>query len=329
MPSSNVRYPLPLIRQRPWYPGQVGGVPGVDVETGLRTHPTGAVFYVDPNHVDNSDARDGTNPATPLSTIGQALSYCADYNGDTIVVAANDAWVYGEGVNYATAITENVTVTVHGVRIIGISPSGALGPVWTPSAAQQTLIAVDAMDVLIEGFCFMGGANGGDAILATWDGATQYGENLTVRHCFFDEDIDTAIALEYSWNNYIHDCVFQECDTYGIMSAVGGDSTAYNKIYNNWFVDIGTSAISLLGGADDNLIHANHFFDTVALAGGAAPNVFIDLTGGGENLVRDNYLSCLLPVPANGDYDNTCSDATSGAWINNHCLDGPTITNPT
>jgi len=55
----------------------------------------------------------------------------------------------------------------------------------------------------------------------------------------------------------------------------------------------------------------------------------IDTTGGQDNQVFDNYFSCLLPVPANGDLDDLCSAAASDSWLNCHCLDGDTVTNPT
>jgi len=326
MPAANVRFPLPLVRQNPWFPGQLGGVPGVDNETGLRTHPTGTVFYVDPNHVDAHDQRDGTDPNAPLATVAAALSKCQDYHGDVIVVGANDAWQYGEGVNYATPITENVEVTVHGVRIIGVSPSGALGVCWMPSDVGQVLITVSAMDVLIEGFCFMGSTYGGTAIYAEWDGATLFGENLTVRHCFFDDDIDIAIQLEYAWNNEIHDCIFQECDTYGIYVDPAGSGASDNRIHDNWFQDCG--AAMALQGCVDSVIYRNFIYNSNAQGAALATDEGIDTTGGARNLVFDNWFSCLLPVPANGDWNDLNTSAATDAWVGNHCMDGLAVANP-
>ena len=85
MGGDGVHLPLPLVRQPYVLPGQFG-VPGTDERTGLRTHPTGAVFYVDPNYPGASDNRDGTSPTDPLLTMAAALTKCLPFRGDTIVV---------------------------------------------------------------------------------------------------------------------------------------------------------------------------------------------------------------------------------------------------
>lgn len=328
MPGSHVRVPMPLTRLNPWFPGQVGGVEGTDEETGLRVHPTGTVFYVDSNYPGADDGRDGTDPTAPLLTVEAALAKCQDHRGDMIVVGANDAWQYGGGAaDYTTEIAESVTVDVQGVTIRGLAPSGALGVEWEPAAAGETCITVHALDVLIEGFCFMA-PSGGNAIYAEWDGSDLFGENLTVRHCFFGEDVDTAIQLEYAWNSEIYDCIFQYCDEYGIYVDPAGSGAAYNRIHDNIFHNC---AKAIAGrGLEDSQIWHNFFFNTDAQGGAAATDVFIDLTnvGASRNIVADNYFSCLLPVPANGDYDDTCTAGTTDAWINNHCMDGPTVDNP-
>ena len=75
MPSADVRMRVPLVRFPTLFPGQMG-VPGTDTERGLRTHTTGAVFYVDPNYSGVSDLRDGTDPEDPLRTVAAALTKC-------------------------------------------------------------------------------------------------------------------------------------------------------------------------------------------------------------------------------------------------------------
>ena len=319
MPSSNVRWPLPLNRLNPFYPGQMG-VPGGWTETGLRQHATGAVFYVDPNYPGVSDQRDGTDPTDPLATVAAALTKCQAYRGDTIAVMANNAWQYGDATDgYATAIAEEVTVNVPGVRIVGVSPSGSLGPVWTPASNGGTCITVAAMDVLIEGFVFTAGVyTGCNAIYCEWDGATLYGENLTIQNCVFDDTVDIAIQLEYSWYCVIRNNVFHQCDTYGVYAAALGSGAAYTEIRDNWFQDCAV-AIALLGGSDHNSIHDNRIYGD-----GAGVNNLIDLTGGADNIVTDNYLACNI-----AHYNTTCSDATSGAWLFNHCTNGEPVAPPT
>ena len=325
---SNVNWPVPLIRLNPWYPGQFG-VPGTDNETGLRTDSHGAIFYVDPNAVGVSDGRDGTNPNDPLETVGAALTKCQPYRGDVIAVMANNSWQYGDPSDLrATAIAESVTVTVPGVRIVGVA-SGGQGVYWSPAAALGTCITVHAIDVTIEGFFFTGGAFGGTAISSVWDGITTFGENLTVRHCVFDDTIDTGVQLEYSWYCDIHDCLFQGCDAYGVYTAAAGSGTAYTRIHNNSFIDCATAAIALLGGADDNFIYGNRIYNGNAQAAGVATNEGINTTGGARNMVTGNWFSCLLTVPAAGDIDDLCTGSATDAWTGNYCTNGLLVTTPT
>ena len=117
MPATNVSWPVPLTRLNPWYPGQFG-VPGTDSETGLRLDTEGCIFWVDPNHPDANDNRDGTNPTSPLATVGAAIGKCAAYRGDVIAVMHNGFWTYGDmTASNITPIQEAVTVNVPGVRL--------------------------------------------------------------------------------------------------------------------------------------------------------------------------------------------------------------------
>lgn len=331
MPGANVNLgTVPLIRQRPWFPGQFG-VPGTDHETGLRTDVNGVVIYVDPNAPGVTDARDGTDPDAPLQTVATALTKCQPYRNDVIVVMANNSWQYGDSTDgRITAISEEVTITVPGVRLVGMCPAG-MGVYWYPASNAGVCITVTAIDCTIEGFFFSEGPTytGCTAISAEWDGVTLFGENLTVRHCVFDDTVDIAVQLEYSWYCDIHDCRFWECDQYGVYTDAAGSATDYTAIHDNIFQDCGTAAVALLGGAGNNHIYRNRIFNTNAEAGAAATNEGINTTGGTSNLITDNYLSCLLPVPANGDLDDFCTAAATDAWVANHCLNGLQVTNPT
>lgn len=329
MPSANVHFPLPLTRQNPWYPGQVG-VPGGWTETGLRLHCTGAIFYVDPNHTDANDQRDGTDPTAPLATVATALTKCQAYRGDVIAVMANGAWSYAGASDYATAVQECVTVSVPGVRIVGVAPSGALGVVWEPSTADGVCITVNAMDTTIEGFCFVGNG-GGTGILAAYSNANDYyGDNLTVRHCFFNDSLDEGIQLEYSWYVDIHHNMFDECAGYGIYTVNTYGDAAYERIHHNWFYDCVTSAI-WLPGADRCHIYENTIYnnDAAINAAGTPANCMINFTNGSRNTVHRNTLSCLLPAAVAWDY-NACNTAGIGdAWVQNYLRNGPSTTNPT
>ena len=326
MAGGRVRLPLPLIRQRPWYPGQVGGIEGVDSEAGLRTSCEGTVFYVDPNHTDANDLRDGTNPTAPLATVARAIALCQDYRGDVIMIMPNDGGPYGQTVTgRVTPVTESVTVDVAGIRIVGAGNSTAQGVFWTPATAGGTCITVSALDVLIEGIAFQGNT-GGAGINATYT-VNGTGDNVTVRYCYFDDDIDTGIEIDYSWYAQIYGNMF-ECDEYGIEAlGVEGDP-AYGHIYNNQFHDVGTSALGL-GGCDRMLIERNWFYAQTAVQAAASADRMINLAAGSSNMIANNWMSCLLPAAANGDYDDCNSPGTNDAWIQNMCMNGPSVTNPT
>jgi len=330
MPATNVSWPVPLFRFKPGYPGQFG-VPGTDSEEGIRTDTAGAVFYVNPNAPGVSDLRDGTDPQAPLNTVAAAIAKCQPYRNDVIVVSPNNSWQYGDSTDgYTTAIVEEVTLNVPGVRLVGLAPSGQ-GVYWYPASNGGTCITVAAIDCTIEGFFFSEGPTytGCNAISAEWDGTTLFGENLTVRNCVFDDTVDIAIQIEYSWYCDIHHNLFLECDTYGVYTAAAGSSTEYTSIHDNWFTDVGTAAIALLGGAGHCQIYNNSIYNGNAEAGAAATNEGIDTTGGSDNIIHNNFLSCLLPVPANGDLDDFCTAAATDAWMGNWCLNGLQVTQPT
>jgi len=328
---SEVRWPVPLIRQKPWFPGQPG-VYGTDSERGLRTNATGAIFYVDPNSVDPHDGRDGTDPEAPLATVGAALTHCQDYRGDTIAVMANGYWHYRDPASSnITPITETITVEVAGVRIVGVSKSASLGVAWQVPSAGATLITVNAMDVLIEGFAFLGyaGGAGGTAIYGEWYTAAAplvYGENLVVRNCFFDWNLHTGIGLAYNYFTQIHDNWFSECDEYHIK--VDEEKSACNglRIFDNYFSSAGTTSC-FLEEATYCQIFNNWFFDETTAGGVAKADAMINLDNGSDNFVHDNVMSCPLPGPVNA-YDVVNTSGTGDAWINNKCLNGPSTTNP-
>jgi hypothetical protein len=212
------------------------------------------------------------------------------------------------------------------VAIIGAHTS-PLGTYWTAPSAGAACIVVNALDVIIQGFAFQADTNG-TCISAEWDGVTLWGENLIVRSCYFDDQWDTAIALEFSWNCHFYNNVFQTCDEYAIYVDPAGSGVAYLSIHNNWFLDLGTTAL-LLSDCADSDIHHNTFFNEIAQNGGPSPDVFIDTAAGNRNSVHHNTMSCILPAVANGDYDDVNSAAASDSWVHNYLMNGVSVTNPT
>jgi len=341
MPATNVSWPVPLQRLTPWYGGQMG-VPGTDSDRGLRQDSNGKILWVDPNHVDPSDLRDGTNPDSPLRTVAEALTQCRAYSGDVIAVMFNGCWTFGNiAAGRFLPITENVIVTVPGVRIVGIAPSGSLGVPWVPPLANLPCITVHAMDVLIEGFNFWnaGALAGTTGVLAEWNGGGGlFGENLSVRHCFFYR-LAYSVQLDYAWNCYIEHCRFEEITTAAIHNPTVFGEPDYNVIRDNMFIN--NAADINLPACDYEIIERNTFADVTAAivtttgvwntvhsniinGNPAGANNYINMTGGGNNMVSNNYLGCTI-----GQYDTVCSDSTSGQWVNNHCLNGDAAAPPT
>jgi parallel beta-helix repeat protein len=335
-----------LTRDHPHFPGQLG-VPGTDNARGLRLDANGRVLWVDPNYPGVSDARDGTNPENPLRTVTAALTKCRAYSGDVIAVAPSAYWTYSNlALGRATPIAEEVVVTVPGVRIVGLYPSGALGVPWSVTQDGGIAIDVQAMDVLIEGFQFYDSVHTAPiAIRAQWGGpSVLYGENLTVRNCFFygfPYGFAYGIQLDWTYNCHIHDNIFQLVATAAIhnLNAIGNPD--FIVVEDNFFIACGigvnlldsssctirrnefmrcTNAIKMAGG-NNNTILSN----AVNGDGAGAAN-FIDLTGGANNLVADNWLGCTLAQYTGPG--GTCDDATSGAWVNNHCINGDTVSAP-
>lgn len=319
--------PYPLTRLNPWYPGQFG-VPGTANETGLRVHTKGTIFYVDPNYPGVVDNRDGTDPNAPLATVQAALDKCEDYAGDVVLVMANDQWPYST--RQDAIVRESAVCSASGVRIIGVSPSSSVGVPWQAAAAGEFALTVTGCDVLVEGFAFLGTGVGSSGIYAEWDGVTMFADNVTVRNCMFygtGGALDTAIQLEYSWNSEVSGCIFHECD-YGVYVDPAGSGIVNCRFLGNWFDDCNTGALAL-DDADACLIAGNWIFNDEAVQGNVATDTMIEVAAGSENLVCDNVLSCLLPAASNGDYDDCNTAGTNDAWVNNRCLNGPSVTNPT
>lgn len=327
MPSANVLHPPPLTRLNPWYPGQFG-VSGTANTTGLRMDTLGKILYVDPNYPGANTTCDGTDPNGPLSTITAALARCTDWNNDVIYVMMNDDWQYGPSSSRATAINESVVCTKHGVKIVGVCPSGAMGPIWRPGAAGETALTIHGMSVLVEGFNFDGfevGA-GGNAIYSEWDGVTLWGENITIRNCFFSDTIDIGIQLEFSWYCYIHDNVFSQLDDTAIFVDTAGSGAAFLDIYNNTFQDCNIAMT--LEDVDDSFVHENRIYNANAATPVACTDEGIVTTGGSRNLISNNWFSCLLPVGA-GDWDDLNTGTATDAWVGNWLQNGMAVTTPT
>ena len=320
MPAGNILDPSS--GHAPASPQILGFGPDTGVQAKAFGAPGAQIYYVDPNNPSAFDLNNfGQSPDAPLLTIQAAVNLCRAYRGDTIVVAPNDAWQFAAQVRN-TPITEAVIIPASkgGIHIVGMA-TNPMACTWSPPANNGVALTVHATDVLVEGFLFYPGSfTGCTAIVAEWDstpGVDRFGENLHVHHCFFPNELAIGISMDFSW---------------------------YCAIHTNYFEGLGTAAIlntSVVGDADFCHIEENHFKDCVlaiSMPGAdgchvyhnwlngdpTGTNNFIDLTGGQDNLVSTNYLSCSIV-----QYDTTCSDAGSGSWLDNVCNNGWPAAPPT
>jgi parallel beta-helix repeat protein len=295
---------------------------GFGYDTAIDSHmygaPGGRIYYVDPNNAQATDGGNtGQDPTVPLATIAAAIVLCRPYAGDTIVVGANDLWQYSAHVR-PLPILEEVVIppTKGGIHIVGMA-TNPLACSWSPTTIGGVALTIHAMDVLVEGFTFSSALANGIGILIEWDAPTDYGESATIRNCVFDSSLDYGVQLDYCWYNQIYNNYFEGVNVAAIFNlSVKGDPD-FTHIHNNAF--FGNALTISLPTTDACFIYANRIY-----AAAAGANNMIDLTGWALNTVADNYLSCTI-----AQYDTTCSDATSGAWLFNHCSDGSPVAPPT
>jgi hypothetical protein len=141
--------------------------------------------------------------------------------------------------------------------------------------------------------------------------------------------VDVAISLDFVWYANIHHNVFMQCDDAGIQLVnPGHGACSFLNVSDNQFHDCANHAMDL-PNLDDSFIYNNSIYNTTAQAAGLATDMGITTAGGAGNQVFDNYFSCLLPVPANGDWDDLNTGAATDSWVGNHTMNGLAITTPT
>ena len=307
---------LPLTDQ-PW------GVAGVRREA-RGAYADSRYFYVDPTNTtfQATDFNSGEDPEHPLLTIQRAVTLARSYQGDVIYVLCNDGWQYGTLTD--TMMSESVVIpnTKPGLHLVGVG-HGSMGVYWRPAATAGTCLTINALDTEVEGFCFSTlGYVAGNGISVIWNGTTGRGDNPVIHHCVFDNTIDIAIQLEFCYNAHIHHCEFWECDTVGIYTDPAGSASEFANIHDNLFMDCAV-AINMTE-LDLSVIHHNMIYNASARAAAACTNQGIDITLGANDLVYENWFSCVLAVVF---ADLNSSNATSG-FVGNHALDGLQIVEP-
>jgi hypothetical protein len=197
-----------------------------------------------------------------------------------------------------------------------------MGVYWQPATIGGVCITINALDVLVEGFCFWSEApiTGGTGVLSQWTGTPAplfQGENTVIRNCTFAADLDYGIALDYTWYSYITDNYFHGIGIAAIHNLATTGSPDYSVFARNHFLD-NALAISL-PGVDGAFIYENFISGNPAAA-----LSFINTAGaGGSNLVSRNSLVCTI-----AQYGVNCDSAATDGWMQNYCIDAPTTALP-
>lgn len=312
--------PLPQVRAAPWYQGQIG-VPGSDVQRGLRWAPAGIVLYVDDEHPGATAVGDGTNPEYPLTTIQTAvdnlIAFATAMNIDldgSVIVVANEATI-AETVVVPPTAPANCT-------IIGAGDSRHQ-PTWTAATAPGIALDLQRQGWVIDGFTFEL-ASLGTAIRVSEVPATSYSAYKTIiRNCQFDGLFGGQYGIDFYGAPHrvtIENCEFIEfhtvaTDAYAICVT---DSAHTNpnqcRILNNMFWQNDNH----IGSTGNNKsFNASEFRGNTFMALGDVFNTTLklDLRGGsvGLNIVTQNVFC--------GDYSNTGgywdNAGAAGMWVGN------------
>lgn len=310
---------LPQVRQQPWYPGQMG-VPGSDIQRGLRWESQAIVLHVDENHPGTNATGDGTNPEEPLNSIQTAITRLTNFvtalgtslEGSVIVVASEAT--IAETVIIPPAAPADCTILGAG--------SSAHRPTWTAATAAGTALTIRQVGWTIEGITFETGAAGTAIQLAEVPASSFSAYKTTIRNCRFDGLWGGLYGVDFAGAPHrvlIEGCEFLEYQR-GDSSAfaiIVTDSTHTNPyqchVQNNVFWE-NENHIGSLGGIrgfnvstfTGNLFHIGELI---------AATIMLDLRGGsrGNNIVTGNVFQ--------GDYSNTggyyAHAGDPGLWVGN------------
>ena len=317
-----MRYPQ--IRQPPWFPGQFG-VPGADVQRGLRRESVPIVLYVDHESHNATDAADGTNPEGPKLTIQGAIDQltvfqtvlATDLSGSVIVVSG-DAYV------------ENVTIGVADVpncTLMGGGPNW-YKPEWTAATLTSPCLSIECEGWVVEGFTF-NCPNASSGIQVRDTGGASKAYKTTIQNCIFDglwgglygiDFVGAPHRVRILGNHFVEMNNANNTLAYCIIvtdSASGPGNPYQCEIAGNRFMD-SDNYVGSLGSI--RAWNVSLFRDNVFTAGVLlTPTTYLDLRGGsrGENIVTGN----IFP----GDYSNAggyYAHATNpGNWNGNLAQD--------
>jgi len=295
------------------------GVPGSDVQRGLRWESCGIVLYVDNNHPGATVVGDGTNPEYPLTTIQEAVNtliahataMAISLEGSVIVVAAE------------ATIAETVIIPATAPANCVIMGSGnqEWGPTWTSAAAAANALTIRRPGWTVTGFRFIV-PSAAAAICLDHDGATTASDRTRI----VGNDFDGLWAGRYGvYYNGGPDQVFVSGNRFHELNNAGQASFAIYiantgwanpylwAIEGNYFFE---NDNNIGQPADDRSFNVSLFKDNVFTQGVLNPTAIqLDLRGGsrGENTVMSNFFG--------GDYSNTggyyAHAVNPGSWVGN------------
>ncbi len=315
---------LPQVRLHPVYPGQLG-VPGSDVQRGLRWEPAGIVLYVDENHPGATVVGDGTNPEYPLTTITQAITNLTNFAAAMNVSLEGSVIVVGNEATLLETVVVPSTAPAN-CTLLGSGPS-IDGPTWGAATDAGTALTIRQEGWTVEGFRFET-ATGGTAIQlewAPWLGTGHpVGNRTKIINNYFDgiwQGLYGIVFYGAPFDTWIVGNTFREytrSDTtaHAIICTETGEGMPYmNIIQSNifWENENHISSLNNTRGFCNSIITDNIFKEGVLIA---ATDILV-LTAGpgstGRNTVTRNVFEGLYSV-ANG----YAAHATlPGNWVGN------------
>ena len=314
---------LPLIRQSPFYPGQIG-VYGSDVQRGMRSEPSGIVLYVDDEHPGAAAAGDGTDPEHPLSTIAAAVTSLISLATATGANLEGSVIVVGAGASIAESVIIPPTAPAN-CAIVGAG-NGIDQPTWTAATAAGTALTIRQSGWVVTGFRFTAGAEG-TSLRLEWVPASGFVANrCLIQGNYFDGAWVGLYAIDLygaPYDTWIIGNEFREYQSalgaaYAIICTDSSNANPYmNVIRDNLFWENENHIGSLGNDKSFNLtlFQGNVFHEGVLISA----TLILDLRGGsqGKNIVVNNHFCGDYSHPG-GYYAHAVSP---GNWVGNFAED--------
>lgn len=314
---------LPQVRQQILYQGQFG-VPGSDVQRGLRWESSGIVLFVDDNHPNASATADGTDPENPLTTIAAAITRLTSFATSLSISLEGSVIVVAE----EATIAETVIIPPTAPKNCTLMGAGSTrnGPTWTAATAAGTALTIRQEGWTVEGFHFVAGAAGTSILLQWVPGSSYVGYRGVIRNNHFDGAWAGLYGINFygaPYDVWIYGNEFREyrrADTTAAAITVTDSSEANPYmcvVQDNVFWENENHIVNLgaVRGFNNSIFRGNVFNEGVLIAA----TLILDLRGGsrGENIVTGN----IFP----GDYSNTggyyANAANPGNWNGNMAED--------